>query len=69
MRTCEKQETRNGEVELVVYSRKSGKRNGVVAETANPNNIKLRDRDTFTIRHGRQRFDQLEIIIEVLRSR
>ena len=40
----------------------------MVAESANPSNTQLRNRDAFTVRHGRQRFDQFEVMIEVLRS-
>jgi hypothetical protein len=38
----------------------------VVAKSANPNNTQLRDRDAFTIRYGRQGFDQLEVMVEIL---
>ena len=40
----------------------------MVAKSADPSNTQLRDRDAFTIRYGRQRFDQLEVMVEILRS-
>jgi hypothetical protein len=38
----------------------------VAAESANPSNTQLGDRDAFTIRHIRQAFHKLQIVIDVL---
>ena len=52
----------------VVYSRGSRKRDDVAAESANPSNAQLGDRDALTIRYIRQSFHELEILTDILCS-
>jgi hypothetical protein len=68
-RSTTTRKTRNGARVWVVYSRRSGKRDDVVAKSTNPSNAQLRDRDAFTIRYGRQRFHNLEVMTDILRSK
>ncbi len=46
--------------------RGSGKRDHVVAESANPRDAQLRDRDAFPIRYGRQTVHELEVMSDIL---
>jgi hypothetical protein len=52
----------------ILYSRRSGKRDDVVAKSTNPSDAQLGDCDAFTIRYGRQSFHELKVVINILRS-
>jgi len=41
----------------------------VVAKRANPRDAQLRERDTFTIRYGRQALHELEVMSDILEAR